>query len=78
MRTQGKFRSAFLLVNLGMALLILNISLIISEAPSFPAPSTGCTAIAVIIHFALLSSLAWMMVEGVNIYIVVVHVSNEI
>ncbi|XP_076800818.1 adhesion G-protein coupled receptor G7-like isoform X4 [Clavelina lepadiformis] len=73
MRTRGKFRSAFLLVNLGMALLILNISLIISEAPSLPTPSTGCTAIAVLIHFSLLSSLAWMMVEGVNIYIVVVH-----
>ncbi|XP_076814224.1 adhesion G-protein coupled receptor G7-like isoform X7 [Clavelina lepadiformis] len=74
MRTKGKFRSAFLLVNLGIALLILNISLIISEVPSLPTPSTGCTALAVIIHFALLSSLAWMMVEGVNIYIAVVHV----
>ncbi|CAK8686691.1 unnamed protein product [Clavelina lepadiformis] len=68
----GKFRSAFLLVNLGIALLIFNISLIVSEQPS--VQKYGCEVIAVFIHFSLLASLAWMMVEGVVIYISVVHV----
>ncbi|XP_076800680.1 uncharacterized protein LOC143445448 isoform X2 [Clavelina lepadiformis] len=68
----GKFRSAFLLVNLGIALLIFNVSLIVSEQPS--VQKSGCEVIAVFIHFSLLASLAWMMIEGVVIYISVVHV----
>ncbi|CAK8686689.1 unnamed protein product [Clavelina lepadiformis] len=66
-----KFRSAFLLVNLGIALLIFNVSMIVSEQPS--VQKSGCEVIAVFIHFSLLASLAWMMVEGVVIYINVVH-----
>ncbi|XP_076823784.1 adhesion G-protein coupled receptor G7-like isoform X2 [Clavelina lepadiformis] len=73
MRSAKKFRSAFLLVNLAMALLVLNISLILSEQSFLQTSTTWCMVVAVIIHFSLLASLAWMMVEGVNIYVAVVH-----
>ncbi|XP_076803577.1 adhesion G protein-coupled receptor L4-like isoform X2 [Clavelina lepadiformis] len=71
LRVGAKFRSAFLLINLSFALLFLNITLIISE--NIEKMSEGCKVIAVFIHFSLLASLSWMMVEGAVIYVTVVH-----
>ncbi|CAK8694074.1 unnamed protein product [Clavelina lepadiformis] len=71
LRVGAKFRSAFLSINLSFALLFLNITLIISE--NIEKMSEGCKVIAVFIHFSLLASLSWMMVEGAVIYVTVVH-----
>ncbi|CAK8697521.1 unnamed protein product [Clavelina lepadiformis] len=67
-RGKIKLCSAVLLINLASALLLLNISLIISEIPS--VKGSGCEVIAGFIHFSLLASLAWMMVEGLYVYVV--------
>uniref|UniRef100_H2YF53 G-protein coupled receptors family 2 profile 2 domain-containing protein n=1 Tax=Ciona savignyi TaxID=51511 RepID=H2YF53_CIOSA len=77
LRAGGKLRGAVLLVNLSMALLLLNLLLIFSEQSFVYSSPDSCLAVGVLLHFSLLASFAWMTVEAVNLCLVIVTVSTK-
>ncbi|XP_078495919.1 uncharacterized protein LOC144751888 [Ciona intestinalis] len=72
LRSGGKLRGAVLLINLSVALLLLNLLLIFSEQEFVYSSSDSCLAVGVLLHFSLLASFGWMMVEAANLYLVIV------
>lgn len=79
-RSGRKFQASFLLLNLSLALLGLNVTLLISEMPYIANPvnfddiASSCIAIAAILHFFLLASCAWMNCEGATLCLAVIKV----
>ncbi|XP_074258443.1 adhesion G-protein coupled receptor G5 isoform X1 [Saimiri boliviensis] len=64
-------------VNLHASVLLLNITFLLS--PTFatsPVPGAACTALAAALHYALLSCLTWMAIEGFNLYLFLGRVYN--
>ncbi|XP_077754436.1 adhesion G-protein coupled receptor G5 isoform X3 [Canis aureus] len=65
-------------MNLHASVLLLNVTFLLS--PSLALPSTSetaaCKALAAIMHFALLSCLTWMAIEGFNLYLLLGRVYN--
>uniref|UniRef100_F6TPY1 GPS domain-containing protein n=1 Tax=Ciona intestinalis TaxID=7719 RepID=F6TPY1_CIOIN len=59
LRSGGKLRGAVLLINLSLALLLLNLLLIFSEQKFVYLSSNSCLAVGVLLHFALLASFGW-------------------
>ena len=57
------------MLNLSLALFLLYGFLILSFLDAITNNDNACTAVAVILHFALLSSLTWMMAEAIYVYI---------
>ena len=76
-RKKEQFRSAFLLFNFAISLLFLNIPLILDEQRFIVESEMACAIISIFVHFGLLSSVAWMTAEAVNIYLAVIHVSRQ-
>eukprot|EP00058_Branchiostoma_floridae_P013120 XP_002598608.1 hypothetical protein BRAFLDRAFT_118346 [Branchiostoma floridae] len=67
-------------VNLCFSLAIGNLVIIISEIVD-PGITVLCTVIAVFLHFFYLSAMTWMLCEGIQLYMSIVHVfrrSNKI
>lgn len=62
-------RTIFVMLNLSVALLLLNISLLLSQSQSISSNPISCKNIAVVLHFALLGALVWMFNEAVYIFI---------
>lgn len=75
MRKGRKFRSSFLLANLATALLGLNIMMLLSNIPDVTKNGGSCLAIALLMHFFLISTFSWMNCEGIVMYLVLVKVS---
>ncbi|XP_016006946.2 adhesion G-protein coupled receptor G5 [Rousettus aegyptiacus] len=64
-------------MNLHASVLLLNATFLLSSALSMPSvPGAACTALAAVLHFALLSCLTWMAIEGFNLYLLLVRVYN--
>ncbi|XP_037374037.1 adhesion G-protein coupled receptor G5 [Talpa occidentalis] len=64
-------------MNLVASVLLLNVAFLLSPVlagPSVPRPV--CTALAAILHWALLSCFTWMAIEGLNLYILLGRVYN--
>ncbi|XP_012586047.1 PREDICTED: probable G-protein coupled receptor 114 [Condylura cristata] len=64
-------------MNLLASVLFLNVAFLLSPTlagPSVPRPM--CTALAAILHWALLSCFTWMAIEGFNLYIFLGRVYN--
>ncbi|XP_063653901.1 adhesion G-protein coupled receptor G5 isoform X3 [Pan troglodytes] len=64
-------------MNLHASVLLLNIAFLLS--PTFamsPVPGSACTALAAALHYALLSCLTWMAIEGFNLYLLLGRVYN--
>ncbi|XP_029780991.1 adhesion G-protein coupled receptor G5 isoform X3 [Suricata suricatta] len=61
-------------MNLHASVLLLNVAFLLS--PMLPMPGPACTALGAILHFALLSCLTWMAIEGFNLYLLLVRVYN--
>ncbi|KAI8487722.1 hypothetical protein Bbelb_344600 [Branchiostoma belcheri] len=67
-------------VNLCLSLATANLVIIISEIVD-PGITVLCTVIAVFLHYFYLSAMTWMLCEGVQLYMSIVHVfrrSNKI
>uniref|UniRef100_A0A2K5VQP4 Adhesion G-protein coupled receptor G5 n=1 Tax=Macaca fascicularis TaxID=9541 RepID=A0A2K5VQP4_MACFA len=57
-------------MNLHASVLLLNITFLLSPAFAMsPVPQSACTALAAALHYALLSCLTWMAIEGFNLYL---------
>ncbi|XP_004395890.1 PREDICTED: probable G-protein coupled receptor 114 [Odobenus rosmarus divergens] len=64
-------------MNLHASVLLLNVAFLLSPALAVPPVSgAACTALAAILHFALLSCLTWMAIEGFNLYLLLGRVYN--
>ncbi|XP_077607466.1 adhesion G-protein coupled receptor G5 isoform X5 [Crocuta crocuta] len=61
-------------MNLHASVLLLNVAFLLS--PVLPGPGPACTAMGAVLHFALLSCLTWMAIEGFNLYLLLVRVYN--
>ncbi|KAK7065995.1 G-protein coupled receptor activity protein [Halocaridina rubra] len=65
-RTLNRDRSGKIVMNLSLALLLLNLTFLI--ATHLEPPSIPCTIIASVLHYFVLSAFAWMLVEGANMH----------
>ncbi|XP_024407260.2 adhesion G-protein coupled receptor G5 [Desmodus rotundus] len=64
-------------MNLHVAVLLLNITFLLSPTLAVPSvPGSACIALAAVLHYALLSCLTWMAIEGFNLYLLLVCVYN--
>nr|XP_014352383.1 PREDICTED: adhesion G-protein coupled receptor G5-like [Latimeria chalumnae] len=63
-------------VHLAAALLLLNLSFLLNEWLTSFQNDGLCKAIAVILHFSLLSTFTWMGIEGFHLYMLLVKVYN--
>ncbi|XP_030877097.1 adhesion G-protein coupled receptor G5 isoform X1 [Leptonychotes weddellii] len=64
-------------MNLHASVLLLNVAFLLSSELAMPPESgAACTALAAILHFALLSCLTWMAIEGFNLYLLLGRVYN--
>nr|XP_039258803.1 uncharacterized protein LOC120335372 [Styela clava] len=67
MRKGARYRSAYLLSNLSVALLCLNITLIVSEY----VDESSCPSIAALLHLFMMSACGWMNCEAVALCIAI-------
>ncbi|XP_006897205.1 PREDICTED: probable G-protein coupled receptor 114 [Elephantulus edwardii] len=64
-------------VNLHASALLLNSTFLLSTLLAKPSVSaSACTALAAVLHYALLSCFTWMAMEGFNLYLLFVRVYN--
>ncbi|XP_028626243.1 adhesion G-protein coupled receptor G5 [Grammomys surdaster] len=64
-------------VNLHGSVLLLNVTFILSSQMALPTvPRPVCMVLAATLHYALLSSLTWMAIEGFNLYLLLGRVYN--
>lgn len=78
-RTLRTDRMGKIVINLVLALLLLNILYIISSLPGHQPNTNACVAAIAFLHIFLLASFMWFLVEAVNMYqtLVVVFISYE-
>jgi len=67
-------RTLFIMLNLSLALFFLYGFLLLSLSKKLTSNRDFCTAVAVILHFSLFSSLSWMMVEAIYLTVATVKV----
>ncbi|KAK2503715.1 hypothetical protein MC885_005998 [Smutsia gigantea] len=64
-------------MNLHASVLLLNVTFLLSPMLDMPSmPGSACTALAAILHFALLSCLTWMATEGFTLCLLLGRVYN--
>ncbi|KAM4833735.1 adhesion G-protein coupled receptor G5 [Thomomys bottae] len=64
-------------MNLHVSVLLLNVAFLLSSTLAVaPVPGMACTALAAALHYALLSCLTWMAIEGFNLYLLLGRVYN--
>ncbi|XP_043754507.1 adhesion G-protein coupled receptor G5 isoform X2 [Cervus elaphus] len=64
-------------MNLHASVLLLNIAFLLSPVLATPpVPGAACVMLAATLHFALLSCLTWMAIEGFNLYLLLGRVYN--
>ncbi|XP_074141958.1 adhesion G-protein coupled receptor G5 isoform X2 [Sminthopsis crassicaudata] len=66
--------TTYIHMNLHTSVILLNVTFLLS--PSLVLQPTGCVAMAALLHYALLSCLTWMAIEGFNLYLLFVRVYN--
>ncbi|XP_076988666.1 adhesion G-protein coupled receptor G5 isoform X2 [Tamandua tetradactyla] len=60
-------------VNLHTSVMLLNVAFLLAMSP---VPEPVCMVLAAMLHYALLSSLTWMAIEGFNLYLLLGRVYN--
>ncbi|GFO14385.1 G-protein coupled receptor [Plakobranchus ocellatus] len=70
-------KSGKTLLNLCSALLLLNIMFLVGSVDVSGYSRSACVAVAMLVHYALLASLMWMLVEAVDMYQALVTVFNK-
>lgn len=64
-------------MNLHASVLLLNITFLLSPVLATPpVPGAACVVLAATLHYALLSCLTWMAIEGFNLYLLLGRVYN--
>lgn len=72
-RCLNRDRSGKILLNLCFSLLLMNGSFLLG-ATNIVSNRNGCAAIALFIHYFVLTSLTWMGIEATNMYQLLIHV----
>ncbi|XP_010637189.1 adhesion G-protein coupled receptor G5 isoform X2 [Fukomys damarensis] len=62
-------------MNLHFSVLLLNVTFLLSAVLARPS-GAACTVLAALLHYALLSCLTWMAIEGFNLYLLLGRVYN--
>nr|XP_042897965.1 adhesion G protein-coupled receptor E2-like [Parasteatoda tepidariorum] len=74
-RCLNKDHQGRILIHLCISILMMNVVFIVgSQRGLIPYDIDVCAIVAVLIHYFTLSSLAWMCVEGINMYRLLIHV----
>ncbi|XP_055476956.1 adhesion G-protein coupled receptor G5 [Psammomys obesus] len=64
-------------MNLNGSVLLLNVAFLLSSQMAPPmVPTSVCVVLAALLHYALLSCLTWMAIEGFNLYLLLGRVYN--
>lgn len=64
-------------MNLHGSVLLLNVTFLLSSQMAPPTvPGSVCMVLAATLHYALLSCLTWMAIEGFNLYFLLGRVYN--
>ncbi|XP_076367674.1 uncharacterized protein LOC143255622 isoform X2 [Tachypleus tridentatus] len=71
-RCLNRDRSGKILLNLCVSMLLMNIAFLIGSQQR--SSVHVCVIVAIFIHYFLLTSLAWMCVEAINMYQMLIHV----
>jgi len=78
-RCLNRDRSGKILLNLCISLLLMNLAFILVAVQEYMDRSLMvvmdvCTAVAVLMHYLVLTSLMWMLVEAINMYQLLIRV----
>ncbi|XP_054916050.1 adhesion G-protein coupled receptor G5-like [Poeciliopsis prolifica] len=63
-------------ISLAVALILLNVHFLSSQAAAASSSATLCRYVALLLHYSLLASLTWMALEGFHLYLLLVKVFN--
>ncbi|XP_054916047.1 adhesion G-protein coupled receptor G2-like [Poeciliopsis prolifica] len=63
-------------ISLAVALILLNVHFLSSEAAAASSSSELCVYVALLLHYSLLASFTWMALEGFHLYLLLVKVFN--
>ncbi|KAK4297327.1 hypothetical protein Pmani_030242, partial [Petrolisthes manimaculis] len=76
-RSLNRDRSGKVVMNLSLALLLLN--LVFMVGVQLKPPSIACTSFAALLHYLVVAAFAWMLVEAANMYqlLITVFASSE-
>ncbi|NWI40096.1 AGRG1 protein, partial [Picathartes gymnocephalus] len=75
-KQRDQITSMHIHMNLLVAIFLLDVTFLISEHLAASSSEAICTAGGLFLHFSLLSCLAWMGIEGYNLYRLVIEVFN--
>ncbi|XP_052213545.1 adhesion G protein-coupled receptor B1-like isoform X2 [Dreissena polymorpha] len=68
-RCLNREKSGKILMNLSTSMLIMNVVFVVgSESSLSLSGDVVCKAVAILLHYFLLSTIAWMLVEAINMY----------
>ncbi|XP_014911621.1 adhesion G-protein coupled receptor G5-like [Poecilia latipinna] len=63
-------------ISLAVALILLNVHFLPSQAAAASSSTALCRYVALLLHYSLLASVTWMGLEGFHLYILLVKVFN--
>ncbi|MEQ2161114.1 hypothetical protein GOODEAATRI_006397, partial [Goodea atripinnis] len=63
-------------INLTVALILLNIHFLSSQAVAATSSTELCLYVALLLHYSLLASFTWMVLEGFHLCLLLVKVFN--
>ncbi|XP_032416335.1 adhesion G-protein coupled receptor G5-like [Xiphophorus hellerii] len=63
-------------ISLAVALILLNVHFLPSQAAAASSSTALCRYVALLLHYSLLASFTWMALEGFHLYLVLVKVFN--
>ncbi|CAG0902716.1 unnamed protein product [Darwinula stevensoni] len=67
-RSLNRDRSGKILLNLCISLLLMNLAFLLSSLRSHVTSVDVCTGAAILVHYLVLTSLLWMLVEAVHMH----------
>ncbi|XP_023187485.1 adhesion G-protein coupled receptor G2-like [Xiphophorus maculatus] len=63
-------------ISLAVALILLNVHFLSSQAAAASSSTELCLYVALLLHYSLLASFTWMALEGFHLYLLLVKVFN--
>uniref|UniRef100_A0A087XNT6 Uncharacterized protein n=1 Tax=Poecilia formosa TaxID=48698 RepID=A0A087XNT6_POEFO len=63
-------------ISLAVALILLNVHFLPSQAAAASSSTALCRYVALLLHYSLLASFTWMALEGFHLYLLLVKVFN--
>ncbi|XP_043226689.1 uncharacterized protein LOC122383897 [Amphibalanus amphitrite] len=73
-RCLSRERQGKILLNLCASLLLMNVMFLVSNLRVFLPSTQFCITTAVLVHYLVLTSLCWMLVEAINMYQLIITV----